>query len=81
MVLTVDLPADLEARLAAGAARDGVAVTEYALRLLGRAPAVDPPADWQPSTPDEAIAWWEQNEMFGALYSQAILSDGSRLAG
>jgi hypothetical protein len=61
MSLVLDLPAELETELAAEAARLGLPLPEYVLRLLagGRAPT---PA---PRTGAELLAYWQGEGLVG----------------
>jgi hypothetical protein len=61
MSLVLDLPTDLETELAAEAARLGLPLPEYVLRLLagGRAPS---PA---PRTGAELLAYWQGEGLVG----------------
>jgi hypothetical protein len=61
MSLVLDLPAELEAELAAEAARLKLPLTEYVLRLLagGRTPS---PA---PRTGAELLAYWQSESLVG----------------
>ena len=61
MTLTLDLPKELEAELTAEAARLGLPLTEYALRVLaaGRPPSV------APKTGAELVAYWQSEGLVG----------------
>jgi hypothetical protein len=61
MSLVLDLPAELESELAAEAARLGLPLSEYALRLLagGRMPS---PA---PRTGAELVTYWQSESLIG----------------
>lgn len=63
MTISLDLPGDLERRLAAEAARLGLTVAEYAVRILsgGRA---RPPAEIL--TGADVVAFWEREGVIGS---------------
>jgi hypothetical protein len=61
MSLVLDLPAELETELVAEAARFGLPLPEYALRLLagGRVPTCTP------RTGAELLAYWQSESLIG----------------
>jgi hypothetical protein len=61
MSLVLDLPAELETELAAEAARLGVPLTEYVLRLLARGRTPTP----APRTGAELVAYWQSESLVG----------------
>lgn len=65
VTITLDLPADLERELADEAARLGLPLAEYALRVLAgnRIGAV---AGNAPRTGEELVAFWEQAGVVGS---------------
>jgi hypothetical protein len=69
MSLVLDLPVELEKELAADAARLGLPLTEYVLRLLagGRPPS---PA---PHTGAELLAYWQSESLIG---TRSDIADG-----
>jgi len=64
MTITLDLPDDLERELAAEAARLGVPVSEYAVRLL----AESKPSNGNPgiATGADLVAYWEREGIVGS---------------
>ena len=62
MSLTLDIPKDLELRLTAEAARLGLPVEQYALRLLGDVPK----ADRQPANGAELVAFCRREGVIGS---------------
>lgn len=64
MTLTLDLPHELEQELSAEAARQGLPLQEYALRVLthGRLPAPDVEP---PRTGADILAYWEREYLLG----------------
>ena len=61
MTITLDLPKELETELAAEAARLGVPVEQYALRLLSRERRVGD----QPRTGAEVVEYWRREGLIG----------------
>lgn len=62
MTLTLELSRDLERRLTTEAARLGLPVEQYALRLLGdTAPRED-----RPTTGAELVAFWQREGVIGS---------------
>jgi hypothetical protein len=61
MSLVLDLPAELETELAAQAARLGLPLPEYVLRLLAGLRAPSP----QPRTGAELLAYWQGEGLVG----------------
>jgi hypothetical protein len=61
MSLVLELPPDLEAELAAEAARLNLTLPEYALRLLAAGRVVGP----QPRTGAELLAYWQGARLVG----------------
>lgn len=61
MTLTIDLTPEIEARLQAAAARHGLPVEEYALRVLDLGIS----ADALPMTGAEALAYWKREGVIG----------------
>jgi hypothetical protein len=66
VTLTIDLPNDLERELAAEAAQLGLALGEYALRVLAGGRIVASAADGAPQTGAELVAFWEQAGVIGS---------------
>lgn len=64
MTLMLELPHELEQELSVEAARLGLPLAEYALRVLthGRLPA---PVAELPQTGAEIVAFWEREELIG----------------
>jgi hypothetical protein len=62
MTLTLELPHDLEHRLTTEAARLGLPVEQYALRLLGDLPKVED----RPTNGAELVAFWRREGVIGA---------------
>ncbi len=62
MMLTLDLPKDLEHRLTAEAIRLGLPVEQYALRILGDVPKTET----QPGTGAELVAFWRREGVIGS---------------
>jgi hypothetical protein len=64
VTLTLDLPHELEQELSAEAARLGLPLEEYALRVLahGRLPAPDVEL---PRTGADILAYWEREDLLG----------------
>lgn len=73
MTLTLELPAELEAELSAEAARLGLTLPEYALRVL--ASTGQPGA--QPSTGADIVAYWQA---LGLLGTRPDIADSQRHA-
>lgn len=68
MTLTLDLPLEMERRLQAAAALNGLPLPEYAVRalLLGmRMEATDRSQDSLPTTGAEALAYWKREGVLG----------------
>lgn len=61
MTITLDLPQELERELSAEAARQGVPLSEYALRLL----ATGRPARPMPKTGAELVSYWQSEGLIG----------------
>jgi hypothetical protein len=61
MTLTVELPGELEADLTAEAARLGLTLPEYALRILAAGRLITPP----PKNGAELVAYWTKEGLFG----------------
>jgi hypothetical protein len=61
MSLVLDLPAELETALAAEAARLGLPLPEYVLRLLSGGPAPNP----TPRTGAELLTHWQDEGLVG----------------
>ena len=61
MSLVLDLPPDLESKLADEAARLGLPLAEYVLRLLAGECAASPP----PRTGAELLAYWRSEGLVG----------------
>ena len=61
MSLMLELPPELEAQLAAEAARFGLSLPEYALRLLAAGGGLRP----APRTGAELLAYWESEDLVG----------------
>jgi len=82
MSLVIDLPAELETDLAAEAARLGLPLPEYVLRLLARGTAPNPP----PRTGAELLAYWQGEGLVGTRaeiadspeYARAIRAQSQR---
>jgi hypothetical protein len=62
MALTLDLPKELENELSAEATRLGLALPEYARRLLAAGPA---PGE-APKTGAELLAYWRSEKVIGS---------------
>jgi hypothetical protein len=62
MTITLELPAELEQELSSEAARQGVPLAEYALRILvtGR------PARPMPTTGAELVGYWQEEGVIGS---------------
>jgi hypothetical protein len=69
MSLVLDLPAELETELAADAARLGLTLREYILRLLSGGHALSP----APRTGAELVAYWQGEGLVG---TRAEIADG-----
>ncbi|HEY1377204.1 MAG TPA: hypothetical protein VGF55_10445 [Gemmataceae bacterium] len=61
MSLVLDLPPDLETELAAEAARLGLPLSEYAVRLLAAGRTAGP----KPTTGAELLAYWQGAGLVG----------------
>lgn len=61
MNLVVDLPPELESELTAEAARLGLSLTEYALRILAGGHALRP----APRTGAELLSYWQGEGLIG----------------
>ncbi len=61
MSLTIDLPPDLEAELAAEAAQLRLPLSEYVVRLI----AFGRPPNPMPRTGAEVVAYWEREGLLG----------------
>ncbi len=72
MTITLDLPETLERELAAEAARLGLPVEQYALRLLSRQGA----AAERPRTGAELVDYWRREGLIG--YRSDIRDSASR---
>ena len=68
MTLNLDLPTELETGLVAGAARAGVSVETYALRLLSAAQASSGPIE----TGAHLVEYWRRE---GAIGSRVDITD------
>jgi hypothetical protein len=62
MTLTLELPDELKTDLAAEAARLGLSLPEYVLRILTAGRPISPP----PKNGAELVAYWENEGLFGA---------------
>ena len=62
MTLTLNLPHELERRLSSEADRLGLAVDQYALRLLGAEPATGD----KPRTGADLVAFWQREGVIGS---------------
>jgi hypothetical protein len=62
MSLVLDLPPDLETELAAEAARLGIPLSDYVLRLLATGRGTQP----APRTGAELLAYWESEGLVGS---------------
>lgn len=62
MSITLDLPEELESELSAEAARLGLSLPEYALRLLAGART----GEDRPQSGAELIEYWRVEELIGA---------------
>jgi hypothetical protein len=62
MTITLDLPHDLEERLASEAAEAGLPLEQYALRLLGQGPS----AEGHPRNGAELVAYWRREGVIGS---------------
>jgi hypothetical protein len=61
MTLTLDLPQDVESRLAVEARQLGLTLEAYALQLLSEATAPAPPL----KTGADVVAYWEREGLIG----------------
>ena len=73
MSLTLDLPEDLERELAAEAARLGISLSEYAVRVLA---AARPRSD-RPKTGAQLAEYWREEGLIG---SRPDIPDGQEHA-
>lgn len=79
MTITLDLPSELEHELSEEAARLGLPLSEYALRVLA-GNRIGLPAGEAPRTGAELVAFWEREGLIGsrpdiqdpAAYSRAL---------
>lgn len=71
MILTIELPHDLERELVTEAERLGLPLSEYALRVLTTRRAE--PADEMPRSGAELVAFWRSEGVIGA---RPDISDG-----
>lgn len=62
MTLTIDLPQDLERELATEAAKLGLPLSEYALRLLYSRQYTEK----EPQTGSELVAYWQNADLIGS---------------
>ncbi len=62
MTLTLELPHELERELSAEAARQGLSLSDYAVRLLATAR----PARAMPKTGAELVTYWQSEGLIGA---------------
>jgi Protein of unknown function (DUF3987) len=62
MTITLDLPHDLEERLASEAAQEGLPLEQYALRLLGQGSS----AEGRPRNGAELVAYWRREGVIGS---------------
>jgi hypothetical protein len=62
MSVTLDLPEELEGELVSGAARLGLSLPEYLLRLISAARS----AGGGPKNGTELVAYWQGEELSGA---------------
>lgn len=65
MTITLDLPGELERELADEAARLGLPLTEYALRVLA-GHRIGGPSGSAPRTGAELVAFWEREGVAGS---------------
>lgn len=65
MTITLNLPADLEQELSAAAARLGIPLSEYALRVLAENRALITGSE-APLTGAELVAYWEREGLIGS---------------
>ena len=61
MTITLELPPELERELSAEAARHGLSLSEYAVRIL----ATGRPARDMPKTGAELVQYWEREGLIG----------------
>jgi len=73
VTITLDLPVDLESRLAVDAARHGLSLSEYAVRLLAGNVKAAP----LPVTGAELVAYWKDADVIG---SRADIADPQAFA-
>ena len=62
MTLTLELPETLKNKLTTEAARAGLPVEQYALRLLGS----EPPAERKPTNGAELVSYWQREGVIGS---------------
>lgn len=62
MTITLELPVDLESRLAVDAAQHGLSLPEYAVRLLAGNVEAAP----LPVTGSELVAYWKHADVIGS---------------
>ena len=74
MTLVLELPTELETELAAEAARLGLPLEEYALRLLAAGPSACP----KPSSGADLLAYWQNAGVVGTRPEIADPSAHSR---
>jgi hypothetical protein len=75
MILTLDLPQELGDELSAEAARMGLPVTEYALRILATGRA----AGDMPKTGAELVAYWQREGLIGTRPDIADSQEHARM--
>lgn len=73
MIITLELPPELEQELSDEAARQGLPLSEYALRLL----ATGRPSHRMPTTGAELIQYWQSEGLIG---SRPEIDDSQRHA-
>lgn len=61
MTLTIELPQELERELSDEATRQGLALSEYALRLL----SMNRPSQQMPTTGAELVQHWQHEGLLG----------------
>jgi hypothetical protein len=74
MTITLDLPKRLERKLSTEAARLGIPVEQYALRLLGGQRTGKP----RPSTGAELVEYWRREGLIGSRPDIADSSSHAR---
>ncbi|MDP9314282.1 MAG: hypothetical protein M3R24_25945 [Chloroflexota bacterium] len=74
MTITIELPHELEQELSSEAARQGLPLAEYALRIL----ATGRPARQMPITGAELVDYWHSEGLIGSRSDIADSQDHAR---